>query len=330
MRRSPAARLLLAVGSFSTIVVLGTVGYMLLGDASLMDALHMTVTTVTAVGYREVVRLEGTARLFTLLVIVLGVGSITFVVVSGLDFVVEGHLEELLGRRRMDRELARLEHHTVVCGFGQVGRHVAQRLREEGRPLVVVDIDRDRVAAARGLGLLAVEGDATLEETLEHVRSRLAHAVIASAHHDADNVLISLTVRGISPDAYVIARVKQDENEAKVRRAGADRVIAPAAIGGNRIAALVTRPGVIDFLDVVTHGAQQDLMLEQLLVRRGDELDGRTLRDLQLRERLGITVLSIKAGDGAADTRPGPESVLRAGDALVVLGDRKALRELRG
>jgi voltage-gated potassium channel len=329
MRRSPLWRLLLAVGSFVTITVFGTVGYMLIGDASLLDALHMTVTTITAVGYREMINLEGTARLFTIVVILMGVGSLTFVVVSGLDFVLEGHLEDLLGRRRMDRELARLDGHTVICGFGQVGRHVAMRLREEDRRMVVVDVNSDRVASARALGLLAVEGDATFEETLVQVRTDAAHAVVASAHDDADNVLISLTVKGLNPDVFVIARIKQDENEAKVRRAGADRVIAPAAIGGNRIAALVTRPNVIDFLDVVTRGAEEDLMLEQLTVTPGGAMDGRTLRDLQLRERHGVTVLSIQEKGQRENTRPEPDSTLRAGDGLVVIGNRRSLRALR-
>lgn len=328
MRRSPTRRLLSATGLVFALTVFGTVGYMLLGDAGVLDALYMTIITIAAVGYSETIQLVGAARLFTLLIIVLGVGSITFLVVSALDFVLEGHLEDLLGRRRMDRELAKLAGHTIVCGFGQVGRHVAMHLLEEDESVVVVDPAADRVDAARTLDLLAIQGDATEEETLLEVNVGGAAAVVACAHDDGDNVLISLTAKGVNPDAFVVARIKRDENEAKVRRAGADRVIAPAAIGGRRIAALVTRPGVVDFLDVLTPGNEEDLMLEEVDVRADGPLDGRSLRDLQLRERHGLTVLAVRAKDKTTNTRPEPDTVLHAGDLLVVLGGRDALSEL--
>lgn len=328
MRRSPTRRLIAATGLVFALTLFGTVGYMVLGDAGLLDALYMTIITIAAVGYAETIELVGAARLFTLLIIVLGVGSITFLVVSGLDFVLEGHLEDLLGRRRMDRELTRLDKHTVICGFGQVGRHVAIHLVEQDVPVVVVDPAPDRVAAARAFDLLAVEGDATQEETLVEVNIARAAAVVACAHDDADNVLISLTAKGVNPDAFVVARIKRDENEAKVRRAGADRVIAPAAIGGRRIAALVTRPGVVDFLDVLTHGTEEDLMLEEVVVRADGPLAGHSLRDLELRERHGVTVLAVQPQGRTTNTRPEPDTVLRAGDLLVVLGARTALSDL--
>lgn len=156
-----------------------------------------------------------------------------------------------------------------------------------------------------------------------------ARAVVACASDDADNVLISLTAKGLNPAAFVIARIKFDENEAKVRRAGADRVIAPAAIGGRRIAALVTRPGVVDFLDVLTHGTEEDLMLEELVVMPDGPLDGRSLRDLELRERHGVTVLAVRTQGKLTNTQPHPDRVLRAGDLLVVLAEPEALAALR-
>jgi voltage-gated potassium channel len=217
----------------------------------------------------------------------------------------------------------------VICGFGQVGRHVASHLADQQQPLVVVDKDPVRVEAARSLDLLSVEGDAALEEAMVQAGISNARAVVACAHDDADNVLISLTAKGLNPDAFVIARIKRDENEAKVRRAGADRVIAPAAIGGRRIAALVTRPGVVDFLDVLTHGTDQDLMLEELVVLPDGPLHGRSLRDLELRERHGVTVLAVRTQGELTNTQPQPDTVLRAGDFLVVLAVPDALSALR-
>lgn len=329
MRRSPMRRLVLASGLFLALTAFGTAGYMVLGDATPLDALYMTVITIAAVGYSESIELQGAARLFTLLIIILGVGSITFVVVSGLDFVLEGHLEDLLGRRRMDRELARLRAHTIICGFGQVGRHVVVHLTDEDAAVVVVDRDRERVAAARAHDLLTIEGDATQEDALVRANIATAGAVVACAHDDADNVLISLTAKGLNPNAFVVARIKRDENEPKVRRAGADRVIAPAAIGGRRIAALVTRPSVVDFLDVLTLGTDQDLMLEEVVVLPDGPLDGSSLRQLQLRERHGVTVLAVQAHGQQTNTHPEPDTVLHAGDLLVVVASSDGLRELR-
>lgn len=329
MRRSPTRRLAFAATLFLALTAFGTIGYMILGDAAFIDALYMTVITIAAVGYSEYITLDGAARLFTLVVIILGVGSITFVVVSGLDFVLEGHLEDLLGRRRMDRELARLHNHTIVCGFGQVGRHVALSLIDDDEPVVVLDANADRVENARAHELLTVEGDATQEEALARVNIAMARAVVACVHDDADNVLISLTAKGLNPKAFVIARIKRDENEAKVRRAGADRVIAPAAIGGRRIATLVTRPGVVDFLDVVTHGTEEDLVLEEVVVMPGGPLDGRSLRQLEMRERHGLTVLAVQSQGRVTNTRPDPDTKLAAGDLLVVIASRMALNELR-
>jgi voltage-gated potassium channel len=329
MPRSPTRRLLFAVTMFVALMVFGTVGYMVLGDASAFDALYMTVITAAAVGYSETIVLEGGERAFTLIVIILGVGSITLVVVSALDFVLEGHLEDLLGRRRMGRELARMNSHTIVCGFGQVGRHVVLSLLSDRQDVVVVDIDHDRAEAARAHEILAIEGDGTQEETLARVGVASARAVIACAHDDADNVLISLTAKGLNPSTFVIARIKRDENEAKVRRAGADRVIAPAAIGGRRIATLVTRPGVVDFLDVITHATEGDLVLEELVVLPRGPLDGSTLRQLQLRERHGVTVLAVQSQGQPTNTRPDPDTRLRAGDLLVVIASRNALNDLR-
>jgi voltage-gated potassium channel len=228
----------------------------------------------------------------------------------------------------MDRDLARLNNHTIVCGFDQVGQHVALSLIADNEPVVVVDIDPDRMESARAHEILAVEGDATQEETLVRLGIAEARAVVACVQDDADTVLIALTAKGLNPQALVIARIKRDENEAKVRRAGADRVIVPAVIGGRRIATLVTRPAIVDFLDVITQGTHEDLVLEEVLVSEGGRLDGRTLRQLQMRERHGVTVVAVRSEGHSTNTRPGPDTRLHAGDLLVVIGGRDALSRL--
>ena len=230
----------------------------------------------------------------------------------------------------MDRRLRELRDHTIVCGFGQVGRHVTAVLQAEGQPVVVVDPDPERAGMASERSLPVVVDDASREDVLRTAGAERASSLVACAHDDADNVLISLTARGVGPQLVIVARVKNDENEQKATRAGADRVIAPAAIGGRRIAALVTRPAVVDFLDVVTHGSEVDLLLEELGVRRGGLLEGASLRELELPEQFGVTVVAIRReGDDRPQTRPDPDRSLAVGDTVVVIGSRADIDRLR-
>lgn len=325
----PLRRLLLALASFAFVVVGGTVGYVVLEGVSWLDALYMTVITVSTVGFREAFPLDDAGRILTMFVVVLGLGSLTFATVTAIEFLVEGHLRDILGRRAMDRQLQRLDQHTIVCGFGRVGRHVARQLAEEGRPVVVVDPDRTRLAMADERGLLHLEGDAGAEEVLIRAGLERARSLVACTADDAENVLITLTAKGLNPSVFVIARLKSEENESKARRAGADRVIAPSVIGGRRIAALIARPYVVDFLDVVTHGSRLDLVLEEVDVRADSELVGQSLRGGTLRDRFGATVLAIRRADGSMDTRPQPDARIVEGDVLVVLGARDDLDRLQ-
>lgn len=221
----------------------------------------------------------------------------------------------------MQREIEDLRDHTIVCGFGRVGRHLAEQLDREGSPFVVVDDDEDKIEELDHIGYLYIEGDATEEHVLLEAGLERARALVASVNSDADNVLVTLTSKGLNPEAIVIARSKTEENEAKLRRAGADRVISPSTIGGRRIAQILTRPVVADFLEGVSGGAI-DYSLEEVPIRSGSELDGRTLRDAAIRERFGCTILAIRhVEDGRLDTHPRPESTLHEGDVLVIMGN---------
>ena len=328
---TPPQRLALSLGAFVLLIVVATTGFVLLTGAPVFEALYFAVISVTQVGYGETLPLDGPARAFTMGVLLLGVATIWFAVISGIEFLVEGHLQSVLGQRRMDRRLKGLEDHTIVCGFGQVGRHVTAQLQAEGKPVVVVDPDPERVAMAVAWELPVISGDASKEEILRQAGVERARSLVACAHDDADNVLISLTARGMGDGGlFIVARVKNDENEQKAHRAGADRVIAPAAIGGRRIAALVTRPVVVDFLDVVTHGSEVDLLLEEVVVRAGGLMEGHSLRELSLPERFGITIVALQhAGEARPQTRPDPDRPLRVGDTVVAIGGRAEIDRLR-
>lgn len=324
-------RLRISLSFFFGALLVGILGYRVLLGLGWGDAFYMTVITVSTVGFEEVVDLTPPAELFTIVLIVAGVGSASYSAFSAVEVVVEGHLRHELERRRMDRRIRRLQGHVIICGYGRVGRHVGLSMAQERHaPFVVVDSDEPHTDLLRDDRCLFVLGDATAEHVLEEAGLPRARALVACVNSDADNVLIVLTSKGLRPDLTVVARAKADENEPKLRRAGADRVISPTTIGGRRIAQILTRPVVADFLDGLGAGGIE-YTLDEVPVREGSELAGVTLEGAALRERYRCTVLAVRHADGGwLDTHPEPDSLLQAGDVLVVMGgddDVHAMRE---
>ncbi|MPZ73910.1 MAG: potassium channel protein [Nitriliruptorales bacterium] len=317
----PERRLRLGLSAFVVVILTGFVGYQMLEGFTPLDALYMTVITVTTVGYGEVIPLDASGRLFTIILIAGGVASVTFAVASGAEFVLEGHMRRIIERRRMDRSIQHLQSHVIICGYGRVGRRLADELHDERVPCVIVDIEHDRLEQAVEQGFPYVEGDATEESVLLEAGVQRAKALVACVNSDADNVLTTLTAKGMRPELSVIGRAKVEENEAKFRRAGADRVIAPTTMGGRRIAQLLTRPVVAEFLELVGGSGGLEYTFEEVPVRKGSSLIGTKLGDAQIRERFGCTVLAIDHGDSQAlDTHPDEDIKLEAGDVLVVIG----------
>lgn len=326
---TPARRLRIAAGVAVAVLVVGVVGYRLLEGLSLVDALYMTVITVTTVGFREVTAPGTAGKLFTIGLILAGVASASYAAVTAAEFVVEGHLRRIIERRRMDRRIAALRGHVIVCGYGRVGRHLVDELGREGMEFVVVDHATGKVQEAAANGFHYVEGDATEEDVLAEAGLAHARAAVACVNADADNALIALTAKGLRPDLLVVGRVKADENEAKLRRAGADRVIAPTAIGGRRIAQLITRPVVSDFFDALG-GSAIEYSVEEVPVAADGPLVGHTLRQAAVRERYGCSVLAIRhVEDGTIDTHPDADAMLHAGDVLVVMGTQHDIAAIR-
>lgn len=326
---SELRRLRIALGTFALVVLVGFFGYRLLTGVGWLDSLYMTVITITTVGFREVIELDQAAKTLTIGLIVAGVGSVSYAAVTAAEFVVEGHLRRYIERRRMHRDIDQIGGHVIVCGFGRVGRHLADALADDGHNFVVIDDNDDKLDVLQRLDYLHVRGDATAELVLEEAAIDRARAVVACVHSDADNVLITLTAKGLNPDATVVARSKADETEGKLRRAGADRVIAPATVGGRRIAQLLTRPAVADFLDGIGAGGT-DYTLEEVPITKGSPLNGRTLRDAGVRERYHVSVLAIRqrAANGLV-AHPSAETVFEPGDVLVVVGNESDVAAMR-
>lgn len=326
--RQPARPLLASLLILLSLLIVGTAGYRLLEGMSILDSLYMTVTTITTVGFGEVKPLSPTGRLFTIGLILGGVGLAAFVANMILTTLIFGDLRGSLQVERRRQMLSRLTNHTIVCGYGRVGRHVAHELKRERLPLVVIDKDAQRVNHAQQAGFLAILGNAANEAQLLEAGIRQARNLVAAVSSDAENVFIVLTARGLQPDLYVVARANYEESEPKLIKAGANRVITPYSISGRRMVSLLIRPDVADFLDEVMHSSGLELFLDQVTIRPGSSLAGQTLWEVQLRSTTGVTVLACKPPGGGLITAPRPEMILEPHMLLIVLGTQEQLRTL--
>jgi voltage-gated potassium channel len=309
-------RLELAIGMVCTVIILATFGYWLFG-LSPLDALYQTVTTVTTVGFREVEEFDSSEKWFTIFVMVFGVGTALYTFTLIVELVVEGQLKDLVGRRRMDREISKMRGHTVVCGWGRVGRAVAADLSIAGQEVVVVDMNGERLA---DVPYRTVVGDATLDRTLEDAGIAHARALIAALEGDAENLFVTLSGRALNPDLFIVARARQDESIPKLANAGADRVVNPQELGAARMASFVARPHVAEFVDVVMHERSLEFRMQEIEVAEGSPLAGETLGDVDIRGRSGVLILAVRNADGTFTTNPTADTVIEPHQVIIAVG----------
>ena len=324
MSSNPFRRVQIGLALLALVVVVGTVGYALLGF-SLLEAFYQTVVTVSTVGYGFPHPIGDGVKAFTVVLILLGVGTALYTFTVTLEVLIDGHMRELIRRRRMDRDIDTMTGHVVICGWGRVGREVARYLGNAGQQIVVVDRDAERTAS---LGYATVTGDVTDDDTLLRAGIERAGTLIAALDTDADNLFVTVSSRSFNAGIHVIARARGESSEAKLLRVGADRVVNPQRLGGDRMAAFVTQPHVVDFLDVVMHDGSLEFRLEELLVGAASPLAGQTLRSSQVHARTGCLVLAIRRPDGSFTPNPSPEVEVASGDVLIGVGTTEQLSAL--
>jgi voltage-gated potassium channel len=317
-----------AVALLVTVIVGGTIGYVVLEGWSAWDAFYMTIITVTTVGYKEVHDLSRAGEFFTVLLLLSGVGAALYTFTLLATVVVEGGLPKRLQRRRQARMLDTITDHFIICGYGRIGSIVAKQLLRQQVPIVVIERDPDRMHAAIDDGALAVEADASREDVLRRVGIARARGLIAVVGTDAENVYAVLSARVLRPDLFIVGRAETDDATIKLRRAGADRVISPYQIGAVHIAQSALRPAVVDFMDLATGTDNLDLSMEEIAIAEGSPLADRTLIDANLRQRFGVIVVGVQRSDRSMDFNPPPDSAMRPGDKLVVLGRADSLKQL--
>lgn len=321
-------RLKLAFGLFLLVVTIGVFGYIIIEGVPFVSALYMTIITVTTVGYREAFPLSTTGLYFTMFIALAGIGTAFYLLISVAEFLVEGHLTGFLVVRRIENTIKNLHNHYILCGYGRIGEHVAEEFSSSGKPFVVIDNNPERVRECFDKGYLCIEGDAASDEILTRAGVDRAQGLVTALDDDADNVFVTLSARVLNPRIIIVARAVLEESREKLMRAGANKVVLPSLLGGKRMAALLLRPVVSDYLDVVTYGDSLEFSLKELLVSDDSVIKGKTLAEADIRKKTGALVLAIRKKTGELNTIPTPKTILAEGDRIVVLGTREQLEAI--
>ena len=315
----------------AAIFTAGTTGFMAVEGWPFLDALYMTTITLSTVGFQEVHPLSTGGRLLAMALILGGTGSLLYGLSVVTAFIVEGELRELLGKRRMEKVLAKLHAHVIVCGAGETGKHVVEELLKTQTPCVVIEQDLARLKhLERFGGMPVIEGDATDGVVLSRARIDIARGLITTLPSDKDNLFVILTARELNPTLRIVSRVIGDDSHAKLRKAGADAVVSSNQIGGLRLASELIRPHVVSFLDTMLRDPHRVLRIEEAEVLPGAPVVGKTLDELDLVSRVGLVIIAKRRGPtGEFVYNPRASTPLDAGDFLIVCGELSQVETLR-
>lgn len=320
--------LLRLVAGLTFVLIVGTLGYMALEGWSLLDGLYMTVITITSIGFREVHDLSDLGRIFTIFIIIIGFGVVTYAAVTMTQFVVEGEVEKILSRRQSMKAIERIKNHYIVCGFGRMGSYVCREFHVGGIPFVVVENNPDAQAKVIQAGYLLSPGDAAEEDVLIAANIKSAKGLVAVLNSDAANVYTVLTARELNPDLEITARAAEETAIKKLQRAGATKVMSPYQIGGLRIVMSILKPNVMNFLEVAMDREHLDLQLEEVVVGEASHYCGKPLIETGIRRDLNLIIIAIKKKSGEMVFNPGSQTVIECQDTLITLGERTKLELL--
>jgi voltage-gated potassium channel len=308
-------------------IVVGTVVFRQLEGWSILDSLYLTAQTLTTVGFGDIAPRTVAGRLFATVFMMVGVGVVLYALTSAVQSIIQSELVATFGQRRISRRMSRLRNHFIICGAGRVGSHLIRSLQSSNDTFIVIESNTQKVTQLVEAGVPVLVRDATLEESLRDAGVEHARGLAACLPDDADNVYVVLTARDLNPNIHIVARAAEEQAEAKLIRAGANRVVAPTIIGGHRMAMALTKPAVGDFLDSITAN-QLDLGFEQLEVESISPFVGRKLRETNIRSELDIVIVSIRRANGAIIFNPNGDAIIEAGDMLIAIGNAESLATL--
>ena len=317
--------------SFAVLLMLisgGTIGYMSIEGWRLLDAAYMTVITLGTVGFKEVHDLSDGGKLFTMGLIVVGVSVLSYIVGSLAQIMFEGQFERILGRKKVEKRIGALTGHYIICGFGRIGSLICKEFKTNGVEFVIIEKHAEAMERLEEDDYLHMKGDATLDETLLKAGINRAKGLISVVTSDTENVYITLTARGLNPDLYIMARSGEEGSDIKLNRAGANKVVSPYTIGGNRMAQSILRPNVVDFIEIATGHEHLELQMEEINIPAHSAFVGETLVSSGFRKEIGVIIVGIKKSHGKMVFNPHSHTKIDERDTLIVLGDPASIHKL--
>lgn len=320
-------RIKYAVLAVIVAIAVGTLGFYLIEGWPLLSSLYVATQTVTTVGYGDVAPQTSLGRAFATIFMLVGVGVVLYALTSTVQSIVQLELVATFGQRRRYRKMSKLKNHYIVCGAGRVGSRLVRSLLAADETFVVVETDPETVAEMNEMGVMTLARNATLETTLREAGVTQARGLATCLPDDADNVYVVLTARDLNSQLHIVARAAEEQAEAKLIRAGANRVVAPTILGGHRLAVALTKPAVGDFIDSLTVNTL-GLAFEQLEVGSKSPVAGKRLKETNIRSQLDIVVVSIQRSNGETVFNPSGDTVIAAGDILIAIGKAESLMKL--
>ncbi|MBK7631394.1 MAG: potassium channel protein [Ignavibacteriales bacterium] len=310
-----------------TTIVIGIIGFMVIEGWNFMDSLYMTMITITTTGFQEVHPLSDSGHLFTVLLIFMSFGTILYIGGTGVQYVIES---KFIRRRRMIKQIEKFENHYIVCGFGRMGSHICDKLTDAKVPFVVIENNPNNFARLDSFGYVYDKGDAADDDTLIRVGIQKAKGLVAVLSNDPENVFATLSARVLSPSLFIVARAIDEDTESKLIKAGANRVVKPYELGGSRMAEIVLRPGVLDFIDVVYGNNKVDIHIEEITVKKGSRMHKKTLAELPLRTEFNTIIVAIQNEDKQIFIyNPKGDTIVDEGNKLIAIGEEANLDKLR-
>lgn len=322
-------RIILGFSWLTALLFIGSVGYSKIEGLNWLDALYMTLITISTVGFREVTPLSTAGKIWTMGLIISGIGIIFYTASSTIEFMVEGHLSGLLEKRRLKKMREKLKNHTIICGYGRVGKQVAREMAERNHPFIVIEIAKEKVADAQEKAILVLNGDATKEEVLLEAGLMRARYLVVALDSDAQNIFVVLAAKQLNPELSIIARANEEEAEALLLKAGASHVVSPALIGGRKIASVILKPAVAEFLDKIFPEESSGFELNEIQVNAKSQFAGKTLKEINFENKFDFLILGVRKKEKKVFLAPKPDLKLEVGDKIVIAGKASEFKKLQ-
>ena len=310
------------------IVIIGTLGFHWLEGFGYFDSFYLTVITLSTVGYGDIFAHTWQGKLFAIVLIVFGVGTMFYAGYLLAETMLEGHIRDMMGKGRMLKMIKNIQKHYIICGCGRIGRLIGRELAAEKVPFVVIERDPEIIEQIEEEGFLCYKGDATSDKTLLETGIKRAAGIVCVLPTDAENLYVILTAKELNPDIFILSRSEEEESEHRLLRAGADRVMSPYTLGGMRMAMAILRPAMLDFIEITTSRQSLDLRMEELPVCEGSVIIGKTLEESEIRLRFGLIIVAVKKSSGKMIFNPLASYVIEQGDELIAMGEDENVRRL--